>query len=189
MMLIFSRKYMGYLKCRLSVCCPGFPVCSQYRSMGKGSVCVVCLLWPGRQSSGTMCSCFIFRDEEFLLFHHLFKYEIFVMKRQSAYGTVGIAVGPVEKLDDPEAAFVYVEMDIPLFKIRCDQAPDFCPGVSPLYLLPDLESEFIYDRNREYVFHVIVKPAVFLFCQVPECNVCHICSFKECRWYPDSSAS
>lgn len=126
-----------------------------------------------------------FRDEEFLLFHHLFKYEIFVMKRQSAYGTVGIAVGPVEKLDDPEAAFVYVEMDIPLFKIRCDQAPDFCPGVSPLYLLPDLESEFIYDRNREYVFHVIVKPAVFLFSQVPECNVCHICSFKECRWYPD----
>ena len=130
------------------------------------------------------------------------------MKRQSAYGTVGIAVGPVEKLDDPEAAFVYVEMDIPLFKIRCDQAPDFCPGVSPLYLLPDLESapdfcpgvsplyllpdlesEFIYDRNREYVFHVIVKPAVFLFSQVPECNVCHICSFKECRWYPDSSAA
>lgn len=35
------------------------------------------------------------------------------MKRQSAYGTVGIAVGPVEKLDDPEAAFAQqVDTDI-----------------------------------------------------------------------------
>ena len=85
------------------------------------------------------------------------------MKRQSAYGTVGIAVGPVEKLDDPEAAFVYVEMDIPLFKIRCDQAPDFCPGVSPLYLLPDLESEspaVHFGIDIEKFQPVVLRPAV-----------------------------
>ena len=58
--------------------------------------------------------------------HNFLKYKILVMKGQFTDRSVRVAMGFIEKLHNLKTAFVNIKVDVPLFKIRCNQTPDFC---------------------------------------------------------------
>ena len=77
----------------------------------------------------------------------------------ACFRIVGVRMVSVEELYDMEAAFVYIEVDVPRFKVWCAGLPDYCFGIKPLDFMPCSSTDTLTVSSMGYKQKIQVLPA------------------------------